>query len=58
MRKIYKKLMLLLDGRQKKQMVGIVVLMLIGGMLEALGIAMIAPVMAVVMDPEKVESNK
>ncbi|WP_026517387.1 ABC transporter ATP-binding protein [Butyrivibrio sp. MC2021] len=58
MRKIYKKLMLLLDGRQKKQMVGIVILMLIGGMLEALGIAMIAPVMAVVLDPAKVESNK
>ena len=58
MRKIYKKLMLLLDGRQKKQMVGIVIMMLIGGMLEALGIAMIAPVMAVVLDPAKVESNK
>ncbi|MBQ8031257.1 MAG: ABC transporter ATP-binding protein, partial [Butyrivibrio sp.] len=39
------------------QMVGIVVLMLIGGVLESLGIAMIAPVMQVVIDPEKVEES-
>ena len=39
-------------------MVGIVVLMLIGGVLESLGIAMIAPVMQVVIDPQKVEESK
>ncbi|MCR5670076.1 MAG: ABC transporter ATP-binding protein/permease [Butyrivibrio sp.] len=58
MRKIYKKLMVLLDKKQKRQMVGIVILMLIGGVLESLGIAMIAPVMQVVIDPKQVEESK
>ena len=58
MRKIYSKLKVLLDGKQKRQMVGIVVLMLIGGVLESLGIAMIAPVMQVVIDPQKVQESK
>ena len=58
MRKIYSKLKVLLDRKQKSQMVGIVVLMLIGGVLESLGIAMIAPVMQVVIDPEKVEESR
>ncbi len=58
MRKIYKKLMKLLDGRQKRQMVGIVILMLIGGILESLGIAMIAPIMAVVVSPQKVQESR
>ncbi len=57
MRKIFKKLNVLLDKRQKKQMVGIVFLMLIGGILEAFGIAMIAPVMQIVVDPVKVEEK-
>ncbi len=38
-------------------MVGIVFLMLIGGVLEALGIALVVPVMKIVMDPDKVEEN-
>ncbi len=38
-------------------MVGIVFLMLIGGVLEALGIALVVPVMKIVMDPAKVEEN-
>ncbi len=50
--------MKLLDGRQKRQMVGIVILMLIGGILESLGIAMIAPIMAVVVSPEKVQESR
>ena len=58
MRKIYKKLMVLLDKKQKRQMVGIVILMLIGGVLESLGIAMIAPVMQVVIDPEQIEKSR
>ncbi len=39
-------------------MVGIVILMLIGGVLEAFGIAMIAPVMQVVIDPKQVEESR
>ncbi len=58
MRKIYKKLMILLDKRQKKQMVGIVFLMLISGILESLSIVLIAPVMQIVIDESQVESNK
>ena len=58
MRKIYSKLKVLLDKRQKRQMVGIVILMLIGGVLEAFGIAMIAPVMQVVIDPKQVEESR
>ncbi len=58
MRKIFKKVMRLLDARQKRQMVGIVIMMLIGGVLESLGIALIAPVMQVVIDPEEVQKNK
>ena len=58
MRKIYSKLKVLLDKKQKRQMVGIVILMLIGGVLESLGIAMIAPVMQVVIDPQKVQESR
>ncbi|WP_026650857.1 ABC transporter ATP-binding protein [Butyrivibrio proteoclasticus] len=58
MRKIYKKLMVLLDKKQKRQMVGIVILMLIGGILESVGIALIAPVMQVVVDPEQVQESR
>ena len=58
MRKIFSKLKVLLDKKQKRQMVGIVILMLIGGVLESLGIAMIAPVMQVVIDPKQVEESK
>ncbi len=50
--------MVLLDKKQKRQMVGIVILMLIGGVLESLGIAMIAPVMQVVIDPKQVEESR
>jgi len=39
-------------------MVGIVFLMLIGGILEALGIAILAPIMQIVVDPQKVEESK
>jgi len=58
MRKIYKKVMKLLDARQKRQMVGIVIMMLIGGVLESMGIALIAPVMQVVVDPEQIQKSK
>ena len=58
MRKIYKKVMKLLDARQKRQMVGIVIMMLIGGVLESMGIALIAPVMQVVVEPEQIQKSK
>ncbi len=57
MGKIYRKMMVLLDRKQKRQMIGIVLLMLAGGVLESLGISMIVPVMQVVVDPTSVETN-
>ena len=57
MKKILKKLMVLLDKRQKKVMVFLVLLMLVGAVLETLGVSMIIPVMNVVMDEHAVEKN-
>ncbi|SHI03957.1 ABC-type multidrug transport system, ATPase and permease component [Butyrivibrio fibrisolvens DSM 3071] len=57
MRKIWNELMVLLSKKQKHQMVGIIILMLIGGILESLGIALISPIMTVVMDPEAIEKK-
>ena len=50
--------MVLLDGRQKKQMVLIVLMMLMGGILETLGIAMLLPAMTTVIDPEAVSKSE
>ena len=58
MRKIYKKLMLLLDARQKKQMVGIVFMMLVGGLLETFGIALIVPLMEAISKPEDLHKSR
>lgn len=52
MRKIFHKLNVLLDKRQKRIMVVLLVMMLIGAVLETLGIAMIVPVMQSVLDPD------
>ncbi len=56
--KILKRLNILLDKKQKRSMVLIVVLMLIGGILESLSISVAIPVMKVVIDPESIETNK
>ena len=58
MLKILKKMNLLLDARQKRPMVGIVIMMLIGGVLESLGVTMLVPIITVVIDPVKVQENK
>lgn len=55
MLQIYKKMMVLLDKKQKRTMVGIVFMMLIGAILEALGISVIVPVVQVVMDEQALE---
>ena len=47
---IYKKMMILLDKKQKRMMVGIIFMMLIGAILEALGISVIVPIVQIVMD--------
>lgn len=58
MKKIYNKLMVLLDRKQKRKMVMLVFIMLVGAALETLGVAMIIPVMNVVLDENAVENHK
>ncbi len=47
----------LLNKSQKLKMVLLVVLMLIGGALEALGITLIIPILQAVVDPQSIERN-
>lgn len=56
--KILKRLNVLLDGKQKRRMVLIIFLMLIGGILESLSISVVIPVMQAVIDPVKLMENK
>lgn len=56
--KILKKMNRLLDVKQKRLMVLIVFLMLIGGILESLSISVVIPVIEVLLDPEAVVKNK
>ena len=58
MMKIYRKMMILLDKRQKQKMVLLVFLMLIGGVLEMLGVSMILPVMTVVLEENAIEKHE
>ncbi|MGN0156327.1 MAG: ABC transporter ATP-binding protein [Lachnospiraceae bacterium] len=56
--KILKKMNRLLDAKQKRLMVLIVFLMLIGGILESLSISVVIPVIEVLLDPDAVLNNK
>ncbi|MDE5865173.1 MAG: ABC transporter ATP-binding protein, partial [Lachnospiraceae bacterium] len=58
MKKIYKKLIVLLDKNQKRKMALLVFIMLIGAALETLGVAMIIPVINVVLEENAVEKHK
>ena len=57
MNKILKKLLILLDAKQKRIMVLLVFLMLIGAVLEMLGVSMILPVMNVVLEENAVDKH-
>ena len=57
MLKILKKMNLLLDSRQKRTMIVLIVMMLVGGVLESLGISMLVPIITVVLDPSAVEES-
>ena len=50
MKQILKKLGVLLDKKQKRTMIGLVFLMIIGAALQTLGVSMILPVVTIVMD--------
>lgn len=56
--KILKKMNLLLDQKQKRTMLGLIVMMLFGGVLESLGISMLVPIVTVVMDPVAVQESE
>ncbi len=58
MKKIYRKLIVLLDERQKRKMALLVFLMLIGAVLETLGVSMIYPVLKVVMTENAVQDSR
>lgn len=58
MNKILKKLMLLLDKQQKRVMVLLVFMMLLGAVLETAGVGMVVPVMQMVLDEHAVEKSK
>lgn len=53
MRRIFKKLGILLDRKQKNAMAGLLVLMTIGAFLQTLGVSLLVEVVQVVVDPEK-----
>ncbi len=57
MMKIYRKMMILLDRQHKRKMALLVFLMLIGGVLEMLGVSMILPVMNVVLEDNAIEKH-
>lgn len=57
MLKVIKKINLLLDKKQKRFMVLLVFMMLIGAILETASISIVIPVVTLVMDPNAVENN-
>lgn len=58
MLKMFRKIGLLLDARQKRKMVWLVFLMLIGALMEALGITLVIPIMMAIVDPASIRQNK
>lgn len=53
--KIFKKLMLLMNASQKRQMALLLVMMLIGAVMEAASVGLIIPVVTVVVSPDSLE---
>ncbi len=48
----------LFDRKQKKQILGLAVLILIGGLLETMGVSMLLPVVQAIMEPEVIMENE
>jgi ABC-type multidrug transport system fused ATPase/permease subunit len=57
MRQILKKLNVLLDKKQKQQMAGLMVLMVIGAFLQTAGVGLLVEVVNVVIDPDAVRNS-
>jgi len=58
MSKIWKKLMLILDKKQKRQMFWLVPVMLFGALLETASIALVLSVVTAIITPDGIESSK
>lgn len=56
-KEILKKLSCVLNKRQQKRMLGLSVLILIGGLLETLGVSMIMPLVTAILDKERMQQN-
>lgn len=55
---LLKKVGFLFDKKQKRQLAGLAFLILIGGLLETLGVSMMLPVVNAIMDPKAIMENK
>lgn len=58
MKKIFKKLAILLDKKQKRTMFWLIIMMVFGAGLQVAGVGMIVPVVNVVMDADAVENSE
>lgn len=58
MAQILKKLGVLLDGKQKRTMAGLMVLMVLGAFLQTAGVGMLVQVVSVAVDPQAVEKSE
>ncbi len=56
--KIWKKMMVLLDGKQKRTMILLVFLMVIGAILEAFSITLVVPVAGLIITPDAIHENE
>ena len=55
---LLQKVSYLFDRKQKRQIAGLALLILIGGMLETVGVSMLLPVVQAIMDPEQLMENE
>lgn len=55
---LLQKVSYLFDRKQKRQIVGLALLILIGGLLETVGVSMLLPVVQAIMDPEQLMENE
>ena len=58
MGQILKKLRVLLDKKQKRTMIGLVFLMVIGAALQTAGVGIIVPVMSIILDSDAIDNNE
>ena len=57
MKKIYRKMMVLMNRKQKLKMVQILFMMVIGAILETVSIGLVVPAIQMIMDPSCVEGD-